>query len=135
MSKLKLFIHFHSSSQLKAYLFKLQKLFTYRTPMRPTHPCWTESTHFHTELMKTISSSIEHVSSWSYMKISTSGFMFKILVFGWNFTFYTWNSLLRLFLKFVCFSIFPTHIRIRSGEKIQKIWKFTFEILECFKHF
>ena len=59
MWKLKLFVHFHLLSQLKAYLFQTLKLFTHRTPMRPTHPLWIASTHFHPKIMKNIPSSIE----------------------------------------------------------------------------
>ena len=69
------------------------------------------------------------------MKISTFGFMFKILVFWRNFTFYTWNWLLSPHVKFVSFSIWSTHICMKRGEHVSNTSNFTFHLSECFKHF
>ena len=46
---------------------------------------------------------LKHVSSWSYLKISTCRTMFKISVFGRNFTFFTWNWLFIPHDNFVSF--------------------------------
>ena len=77
---------------------------------------------------------LKNISLWSYMKISTCGFMIQICVFWLKFHLCTWNLLFGLHAKFVSFSINSTKICIESGDNVRNVSKFTFEIPYCFKH-
>ena len=76
----------HLLSQLKAFFHQLQNFLFHRTP-------WDTLFHLKYE--------IKHVSSWSYMRISSYEAMLIFLAFGRIFITHTWFWLFIMFIKFV----------------------------------
>ena len=68
-------------------------------------------------------------------EISTCAFMFQIWDIWSKFQSCTWNSLFGLHDKFISFSIKSSQIFMKRGDHAQNISKFTFELLDHFKHF
>ena len=89
-------------------------------------------TNFHRISWKTSQNRMKHVSSWSFMKISSYEVMFIFSYFGRIFIARIWFWLFNLFVKVVSLSVCSTLIDMRSGNQVENFSKFTIKFSKVF---
>ena len=122
-------------SQPKELFSSTSKLFLSSNSMRHTFHHGLQKHIFTWISQKTSQNWMKHVSSWSYMKISSYEVMSIFSVFGRIFTAHTWFVLFSLFFKFVSLSTCSALIHMRIKNQVEKFSKFIIKILESFHQF
>ena len=134
-SKTQLFTHFTIFYLNSKHISLNLKLFLRLTSHETDQPTLDYICIFIQNSWKWFHFRLKYVSSWFKMQNLTCALMFQIWYFLSKFQFYTWNSLFGMHAKLISFIFKSSHIFIKLGDHVQNISKFSFEILDCFKHF